>query len=118
MIVLLSLPVAAGILIGLRALARKRLAHAWLAAAIMSFTSIGLAVVVDPRPSETSTVAFVIGAIGALCIATAILLHASRRLGEGAALLVATLILGLGWIPGYIAGCIAVEWLPVNRCFF
>lgn len=118
MMILLGLPIAGILLAALCALARRGMRFAWLACISVCAAGLVLAAAVDHSPSETSNVAFAIGATLGLLIATAIVLHGSHRLGRRAAFVFATLIGGLGWIPGYALGCVVVEWLPVNRCFF
>lgn len=116
--ILLSLPIAAVILLAISVLARRGIRLAWLACTCLCAAGLVLAGLFDHRPSETSDVAFAIGATLGLVIGTAILLHGSHRLGRRTAFVFATLIGGLGWMPGYAFGCAVVDWLPVNRCFF
>src|SRR5262249_36505930 len=110
---LLGLPIAALALLALSALGRRNVRHAWIGCVCLSLGGVVLAATLQHIPSETSDAAVATGASLGLCLGTAIMLYGPRAMGRAGAFAFATLVAGLGWIPGYFLGCGVVEWLPV-----
>jgi hypothetical protein len=90
----------------------------WIASLSIAVIAGVAAFALERPPSETSAAALTVGIVLSLLLATSIVTIGPPRLGRGATLVIATLLAGLSWMPGYIVGCVIADILPVNRCFF
>jgi hypothetical protein len=90
----------------------------WIAA-LSAVVIVGVATfAIERSPSETSAAALTVGMGLSLLLATFIVTVGPPRFGRGATLVIASLLSGLSWMPGYMVGCVIADFLPVNGCFF
>ena len=118
MAILLGIPVASVVVLGLDWMAKHGPRRTWLACSVVMVISLSVALVIDRSPSETSAVALAVSLGLSLILAAGIVLYGRTALGRIAAIAIASLVLGLGWLPGYLIGCAVADWLPGHGCFF
>ncbi|HJP61647.1 MAG TPA: hypothetical protein VJ865_16680, partial [Gemmatimonadaceae bacterium] len=98
--------------------ARKGLRTMWQIVALLCLLAIGMSLAFDDPTSETSYFASALAVALSLVVSGGLLallpFRSLRALRIGIAAICAFSCL----MPGYLAGCLVAEALPVGRCFF